>query len=90
MIIAIDHKLRIRGTETCWQLERLKKIKGEIVWKPYKYFTTVDSALHSAAQRELRLDPAQTVAEALDACVRVTHKYAQIFDDVGQRTKAAA
>ena len=50
----------------------------------------VDTALHSAAQRELRVYPTQTLTEALDACVRVTHKYAQIFDYVGRCQKAAA
>ena len=90
MIIPLDDKLRIRGTENCWQLERLQLIKDEPAWKPYKYFTTVDSALHSAAQRELRVYPTQTLAEAFDACVRVTHKYSRIFDDVGQRAKDAA
>ncbi len=79
MIIPLDDELRIRGTEHCWQLERLRNTKGESAWKPYKYFTSVDSALHSAAQRELRVYPAQTIAEALDARRRVTHKYAQIF-----------
>ena len=50
----------------------------------------VDAALHSAAQRELRVYPAQIIAEALDAVSRVTHKYAQIFDYVGRCQKAAA
>ncbi len=90
MIIPLDDKLRIRGTSECWQLERLNVVNDEPVWKPYKYFVTVDSALHSAAQRELRLFPSNTLSEALDACVRVTQKYARIFDDVGQRAKDAA
>ncbi len=90
MIIPLDETLRIRGTEHCWQLERLSIVKDKPGWKPYKYFTTVDSALHSAAQRELRVYPTQTVAEAFDACVRVTHKYAQIFDEVGRTPLRAA
>ncbi len=90
LIIPLDNKLRIRGTENCWQLERLREIKGESAWKPYKYFTSIDSALHSAAQRELRIYPTQTLTETLDACRRVTHKYARIFDDVGRREKEAA
>ncbi len=90
MILALSDKLRIRGTTECWQLERLRKTKGELAWKPYKYFATVDSALHSAAQRELRDYPTQTLAEAFDACNRVTQKYAQIFDDVGRASLRAA
>ena len=89
MIIPLDDAHRIRGTTECWQLERMRKTKGEPTWKPYKYFATVDSALHSAAQRELRIYPTQTLTEALDACVRVTHKYAQIFDGVGRHLDKA-
>lgn len=52
-----------------------------------KFRTT---ALHEAAQRELRLFPSNTLSEAFDACVRVTQKYAQIFDDVGRPSLRAA
>lgn len=90
MIIPLNENLRIRGTSECWQLERLRQIKGGPVWKPYKYFATVDSALYAAAQRELRVYPTQTIAEALDACSRVTQKYAQIFDDLERRQREAA
>ena len=84
MIITLDDTHRIRGTDHCWQLEKLTKAKGETSWRAFKYFTTLTTALHEAAQREIRVYPANTLAEAFDACVRVTHKYAQIFDDVGR------
>lgn len=84
MIIPLDDKLRIRGTTECWQLEKLKKVKDHFEWRAFKYFTTVDNALHEAAQRELRLFSSNTLSEALDACNRVTHKYSKIFDDVGR------
>ena len=90
MIIPLDETLRIRGTENCWQLEKLTKAKGKTTWRPFKYFTTLTTALHEAAQRKLRVYPTQTLTEAFDACRRVTHKYARIFDDVGRRSKAAA
>ena len=90
LIIPLSKILRIRGTENCWQLEKLTEVKGEPAWKPFKYFSTVDSALHSAAQRELRNYPTQTLTEALDAVSRLTQKYARIFDDVGRRQKDAA
>ena len=45
----------------------------------------MDSALREAAQREIRTFPATGITEAIDACRRVTQKYAQIFDDVGLR-----
>ena len=89
MIIPIDDKTRIRGTESCWQLEITKVVKGEVIWRPYKYFNSMDRALHEAAQREIRTFPATVLSDALAACNRVTQKYAQIFDDVGKNPKDA-
>ena len=87
MIIPIDEKTRIRGTETCWQLEKTRTVKGETEWRPFKYFTTFGEALHAAAQREIRTFPSNGIAEAIAACNRVTQKYAQIFDSVGKNPK---
>jgi len=87
MIIPLDDGLRIRGTETCWQLERLK---GQNEWRAFKYFTTVDSALHEAAQRDLRLFPTNGVSEAVAACRAITSKYSKIFDEVGRRPVSVA
>lgn len=85
MIIPLGEDLRIRGTEHCWQLEKLRVVRGQGEWRPYKYFTTMDNALREAAQRELRMLPANGVAEALAACEAVSAKYATIFDEVGTR-----
>ena len=84
MIIELSDKLRIRGTEHCWQLEMLKKAKGKATWRPFKYFPTLTTALHEAAQRELRLFSTNSLSEALAACREVTDKYAKVFDEVGR------
>lgn len=76
MIIPSDDKRRIRGTPACWQLERLSVFKDDPACKPYKYFKTVDSALHSAAQRELRPFP-NTLSEAFDTCVYAVGRRAE-------------
>ena len=89
MIITIDDKTRIRGTEHCWQLEAAKPVKRAIEWRPFKYFTTMDKALREAAQREIRLAPATGITEAIEACNSVTEKYARIFDDVGKQPGGA-
>ena len=86
MIIPLDEKLRIRGTEHCWQLE---KLKGDDEWRAFKYFTTMDNALHEAAQRELRLFSTTGLSDALAACRTLTAKYAQIFDGVGRHLDKA-
>ena len=89
MIIPIDDKTRIRGTEQCWQIECARTVKGVVEWRPQKYFLTLDDALRAAAQREIRINPASGIAEAIDACNRVTQKYARIFDSVGKNPKDA-
>ena len=87
MIIPLDEKNRIRGTESCWQLESSNK-NGE--WQPYKYFPSIGSALREAAQREIRTSETRDLSEALAACEAVTAKYARIFDQVGKRPKGVA
>ena len=87
MIINIDDKTRVRGTELCWQIETLRKSKGVLIWKPIKYYTTFGMALREAAQREIRTAPAIGITEAIEACNRVTQKYSNLFDDVGKRLK---
>ena len=42
----------------------------------------VNSALHSAAQNEVRTNPARGISEALIALRVITEKYSAIFDDV--------
>ena len=39
MIIEIDNKTRIRGTESCYQLERPRNRKGQIKWEPYEFYS---------------------------------------------------
>ncbi len=81
MIIPLSDKCRIRGTEQCWQLEFSKQIKGNYEWRARKYFTTLDSALREAAWREIRLRPAETLAEAIEAVDEIAKRYSQMFDD---------
>jgi hypothetical protein len=85
MILPIDDKCRVRGTEMCWQLERLKTYKtgkkaGTVEWTPYKYFGTLESALSEALQREIRTHPAATIPEAIEAVKTALAKYTAIFD----------
>ena len=85
MIIPIDDKYRVKGTEMCWQLERLKTYKtgkkaGTAEWAAHKYFTTLESALSEALQREIRTHPAATIPEAIEAVKTALAKYTAIFD----------
>jgi hypothetical protein len=61
MIIDLDENYRIRGDESCWQLEKQRGANGEVNWKPVKYFITLGMAVREAAQRDLRTFPAHVV-----------------------------
>lgn len=90
MIIPIDDMQRIRGAETCWQLERLKVAKsgksgGDSRWVTVGHYTSLDRALSAAAEHEIRLDPAYGITECLEAAKRITRKYAELFRDPAEK-----
>ncbi len=72
MIIELDKTHRIHGTVHCWQLEKIRIVKGEKDWYPYKYYTTFGKALSAAAQSELRTSDCEGVVEALEAVEQLT------------------
>ena len=80
VIISLDSKNRIRGTEMCWQLERTRMRKGRVVWQPYKYFPTFDQALAAAGEREIRTAETHGLAEAIRAVHQLIPKYSQIVE----------
>jgi len=79
MIISLSDERRIVGTEHCWELQRRKLGNGR--WRPYKWFHELGSAVQEAALAEIRLDPATSLPEALDAVNRVVRKYERLIDD---------
>lgn len=80
MIIPFDSKNRIRGTETCWQLERTRTSNGRVVWQPYKYFPTFDQALSAAVERGIRTAETHTLADAIKILHQFITQYSQIVD----------
>jgi len=81
MIIPIDNDLRIKGEEYAWAVEKYHEPeKSEAYWRAFMWFSTFSQALTGACQREIRLHPASSVTEALEASREVTQKYAAIFD----------
>ena len=79
MIIQIDEKTRIVGTEMAWELQRLRNYKGDKKWEPYKWFVSFRSALEDAVHREIRLHPANTLSEAIDAVAILVQKYEKLI-----------
>ena len=84
MILPLSNDIRIASDEHCWKLERKRTRSGKTCYEAFKWCTSMDSALHTAAQLELRTDPAHGIHEALVTLRRITEKYAKIFDDTGR------
>ena len=81
MIIQLDSNHRIKGGDYAWELQRLRGSEGSPRWRSYKWFDSFGSAVQEAALAEIRLDPASSLSEALNAVRRVTHKYERLIDN---------
>ncbi len=79
MIVPITDELRIRGTEFCWELQRARARHGKQEWEPFKYYSSFGRALEAAVEREIRLHPATTIAEAIEAVSAISHRYGDLF-----------
>ncbi len=80
MIIPLSEEYRVRGTEHCWQLEKRRVRKDKHEWQAYKYFQTLGEAVGAACRREVRLHPADSLAEALQAVDKITDRYNEVLD----------
>ena len=79
MIIQLNSKTRIFGTERAWELQRLRNYKGDKKWEPYKWFTTFRCALDEAVHREIRTHPAHTLSDAIEAVSALVQKYEELI-----------
>jgi hypothetical protein len=88
MIIQIDDKLRIVGDERQWKCQRFFELKkpnkrGETsVWRSFSYHTNLSAAVSELARRDIRTDPATTIAEAEKAVAAIIQRYTRIFDPI--------
>ncbi len=89
MIIPLSKKFRIRGTADCWQLERSKVVKGQTKWVAYKYFLDLGQAVSAAVRRDIRLHPAASLNDALQAIDEIAARYNKLLDDALESRRAA-
>ena len=87
MIIPLKETLRIKGTETCWELQRVRSRRGKQEWESFKWFTTFGRAVDEAVHREIRLHPATTLAEAIEAVSGIVRKYEELIPSSYKLTK---
>ncbi len=79
MIVQLDPKTRIVGTDHAWELQRQRNYKGSTKWAPYKWFTTFRSALEEAVHREIRLHPATGLADSIEAVSSIVQRYTELI-----------
>lgn len=79
MNIPIGKNKRIKGTERCWELQRIRTRKGQEVWESYKWFSTFRQALDEAVHSEIRTHPASTIAEAIEAVSDLIRQFSKLI-----------
>ena len=89
MIIPLSKEYRIRGTEHCWQLEKSIIRKGKRDWAPFKYFKSLSDAVGEACKHEIRLHPANSLNDALQAIDTIAARYNKLLDDALASREAA-
>jgi len=88
MIIPISETVRIKGDERQWCCQNYVELKkpgkdGELFrWVSFAYFTNLSAAVSELARRDIRCDPATTLAEAEKAVATIVQRYARIFDPI--------
>ena len=87
MIIPLDEKTRIAGTERAWELQHPRTRNGEQEWAPYKWFTSFGDALQEAVHREIRVHPAHGLSEAIEAVSGLVQKYEELIPSKYRLTK---
>ena len=79
MIIQIDPKTRIVGTDRSWVLQQARRRNGKPSWEAYKWFTTFRQALDEAVHHEIRIHPAHDLSESILAVADVVQKYEELI-----------
>ncbi|WP_405222212.1 hypothetical protein [Lentisalinibacter sediminis] len=79
MIVHISEERRIKGGELAWELQKPRKRKGKTGWESFKWFNSFGSALESAVREEIRLHPAQTLSEAIEAVSGIVRRYNELI-----------
>ncbi|VUX54888.1 protein of unknown function [uncultured Woeseiaceae bacterium] len=87
MIVQLDSKTRIVGTERAWALQRPRIREGTEVWVPYKWFNSFGSALEKAVHRDIRIHPANGLSEAIEAVSTIVQRYTELIPSEYRLTK---
>lgn len=81
MIIELSDNRRIYGGERDWAVQRPMQRKGKTEWRSFRYYSSFAGAVESCVHEEIRLHPARTLAEAIEAVTTITHRYRTLIPD---------
>ena len=87
MIIQLDPNIRIKGMESCWALQRKRSRDGKTSWESYKWFASFGRALEEAVHRDIRIHPAASLSEAIEAVSSLVQRYEQLIPSKFRLTK---
>ncbi|MCH9026681.1 MAG: hypothetical protein IIA05_06135 [Proteobacteria bacterium] len=79
MIIQLDPKTRIVGTKWVWELQKPRMRDREQSWQPYRWFNSFGNALEDGVHRDIRLHPANTLSNAIEAVSSLVQRYEQLI-----------
>ena len=79
MIIELDPRTRIVGTEWAWELQKPRMRDGKQSWQSYKWFNSFGSALVEAVHSEIRLHPANCLSEAIEAVSSLVQRFEKLI-----------
>ena len=72
MIIPIDDKYRLKSDSMQWMIQKSKIVKGEIEWRPLKFFHDPSKAVTELILMQIRESDAETLVHALEEVERIT------------------
>ena len=74
MILPIDDRYRIRSDSLAWMIERPRKEKGQMVWRPCKWYPTAETCIRALGELMCRQLDTETLTEGLAGIDRVSRK----------------
>lgn len=81
MKIQLSENRRIFGGKYDWAVQSPVTRKGKREWRSLRYYSSFAGAVESCVHEEIRLHPATTLAEAIEAVDTLIHRYNQLIPE---------
>ncbi len=80
MVIPLNDNLRIFGGQMAWELQRRRTVSGVERWESFKWFRKLGHAMQEAGETEIRRSEGNSLADAIEAFSRVSHRCDTILE----------